>query len=1152
MGYRFILPQEIYDQHLEVINHVRFTKREMDVIACLLNNQVVNYYLRISEKTVASHLSSIKNKLNVKSNPRSAIIKFINSSNKLLFVKQYYLGLKLQEEFEDVLKGITKLNDEETLPYLIVHEEEKIPRHSFLELFINHLKLAGIKILKNTKGIQKPLSLSNLLKKFQQEDYVIYAIPKSCITPSVKNEKQSITFESKHRILFFLPEVKSQNNIPKEYASAGLIDFECYENYYSMFFEILKRLLPHLNLEEIISSFKERLEARKELFLSHQTPSFSEENILEKNDAEFHFKIRSFLKSKRWQLLSCALIICLVGAGSLFFGKNKYHPLPHDIMQKKLPIRSDLLLPTESSLLNREDLLTKIYDKFKKQPSIQAIALIGPGGAGKTTIARQYAKQQKVNVAWEINGETPESLQSSFERLADVLSNAEEDKKRLRGILEIKNLIEREDKVIQFVKEHLQSHSNWFLIYDNVEKFSDIQKFFPQDLETWGNGNVIVTTRNSNIQNNKHISDVVQIGELSDRQKFNLFIQIMSTKKNPQPITYQNEETIKFLKEIPPYPLDVSIAAYYLRATHIPYAIYLKNMTQYNKDFKNLQTNLLKESGDYVKTRYGIITLSLDHLIKAHEDLAELLLFISLLDSQNIPRDLLDKYKNNTVVDNFIYHLKEHSLIISNFSDSEFSPKGFSFSIHRSTQGISLAFLIKKCELAKNNQQLKLMVNVLTNHAIELIKTDDYSKMEDLAKHFEKFLSHSNLLTQTMKGSIESILGSIYYRLGNYENARLSLEKGYNILNKNESEAHSLIAHTLIYLGTLYKKTGDYKKAKYLLEESLIIYNNHLPTNYEMIAWASFNLGDAYRNLGKHTKAKDLLEKSLSIYRTHAPKNYSGMVWSLTYLGNFYRDQGHYEKARISLEESLFLSKNHVSPNPLSFARILGYLGRVYKELGSYDKAKNMAQQSLSISQEHLPEENLDIAWALRGLGMVYNALEQYENAKKVLEKSLSIYKSKNHIDVSSVFWCLGNTYKGLGHYEEARKLLQKSLVGYENQYGKDHLNTAFILRDLGEVYLREDHLEASETSLQKALEIFQQYKHPDNYTVLEILTELYLEKSKRAENKGNLQQSHIFKVQALTYLNQALKIVRTYFPSDSPHIKRIQNRLKNLEKGYK
>lgn len=1149
MGYRFILPQEIYDQHLAIINHVHFTKRETDVIACILNNQVVNYYLRISEKTVATHLSSIKNKLNVKSNPRSAIIKFINSSNKLLFVKQYYLGLKLQEEFEDVLKEIPKLNDEETLPYLIVHEGEKIPRHSFLELLINHLKLAGVKILKNTKGIQKPLSLSDILKKFQQEDYVIYAIQKSCITTSpVTNEKQPTAFESKYRLLFFLPEVKNQNSIPKEYTNAGLIDFECYENYYSMFFEILKKLLPHLNLEEIISSFKEKLESREELFLSHQNSSYSEENILEKNDV----KIRSLLKSKRWHLLSCMLIICLVGAGSLFFGKNKYNPLPYNIMHKDFPIRSDLLLPTKFSFLNREDLLTKIHDKFKKQRSIQSIALVGPGGAGKTTLARQYAKQQKVNVTWEINGETHESLQISFERLADVLSNTEEDKKRLRGILEIKNSTEREDKIIQFVKEHLQSHSNWFLIYDNVEKFSDIQKFFPQDLETWGNGNIIITTRNSNIQNNKHISDVVQIGELNDKQKFDLFIQIMSTKKNLQPIAYQNEERIRFLKEIPPYPLDVSIAAYYLRAIHIPYATYLKNVTQYNKDFTNLQTNLLKESGDYTKTRYGIITLSLDHLIKAHEDFAELLLFTSLLDSQNIPRNLLDKYKDNTVVDNFIYHLKEHSLINSDFPDSGVSPKDFSFSIHRSTQEISLAFLIKKYELAKNNQRLQSMVNVLTKYAIDLINTDDHSKMESLVKHFRMFLTHSNLLTQTMKGSIESILGSIYYRLGNYENAKINLEKGYSALNKNESGEYSLIAHTLVYLGNLHMKLGDYKKARDLLEKSLIIYNNYFPKNYEAIAWASFNLGNIYRNLGKYKKTKDILEKSLSIYRTHAPKNYSGMAWSLTHLGNFYRDQGDYEKARILLEESLFLCKNHISTDRLRLARILGYLGVIYKELGSYDKAKNMAQQSLFIYKEYFPEEHLDIAWALRGLGMVYIALGKHENAKNLLEKSLQIYKSKNHIDVSSVSWYLGNSYRGLGDYEEAKKLLQKSLVGYETQYGKDHLKTAFILKDLGEVYLMEGHLEASEASLQKALEIFQQNKHPDNYTVLEILTELYLKKSKQAENKGNLQQSHTFKVQALTYLNQALKIVRTYFPSENPHIKRIQNRLKNLERAYK
>src|SRR5262249_11782283 len=128
------------------------------------------------------------------------------------------------------------------------------------------------------------------------------------------------------------------------------------------------------------------------------------------------------------------------------------------------------------------------------------------------------------------------------------------------------------------------------------------------------------------------------------------------------------QEADKFLENIPPYPLDVSIAAYYIRATKAPYDQYLKNLVQNNSDFTNIQESLLKEVGEYAKTRYGIISLSLQRLIKANEDFTGLMLFISLLDSQKIPRDLLDAYKNHAIVDNFIYHLKKYSLIVDESS----------------------------------------------------------------------------------------------------------------------------------------------------------------------------------------------------------------------------------------------------------------------------------------------------------------------------------------------------------------------------------------------------------------------------------------------------------------------------------------------------
>ena len=48
-----------------------------------------------------------------------------------------------------------------------------------------------------------------------------------------------------------------------------------------------------------------------------------------------------------------------------------------------------------------------------------------------------------------------------------------------------------------------------------------------------------------------------------------------------------------------------------------------------------------KEAGDYLKTRYNIITISLHDIIKTHPDFESLLLLITMLDSKDIPRDIL-------------------------------------------------------------------------------------------------------------------------------------------------------------------------------------------------------------------------------------------------------------------------------------------------------------------------------------------------------------------------------------------------------------------------------------------------------------------------------------------------------------------------------
>src|SRR5262249_12346298 len=118
------------------------------------------------------------------------------------------------------------------------------------------------------------------------------------------------------------------------------------------------------------------------------------------------------------------------------------------------------IIPADSTLLIRDELLSQIHQALNNQDEIQTLALVGIGGAGKTTIARLYAREQTCPVVWEINSETQESIICSFENLAYALSQTEDEKKILRGLSKMSNPKDKEDKIILFVREKLRSQSD--------------------------------------------------------------------------------------------------------------------------------------------------------------------------------------------------------------------------------------------------------------------------------------------------------------------------------------------------------------------------------------------------------------------------------------------------------------------------------------------------------------------------------------------------------------------------------------------------------------------------------------------------------------------------------------------------------------------
>src|SRR5258708_33297833 len=106
-------PQEIYLRDLEMINGIRFTPREIDIAAFLQNGKTtktIAFFLGISAKTVENVKSNLMQKLG--SSSREGIIDFIEKAGKFSLLKEYYQSLLVYIAFEQKLREVSKLLDQ--------------------------------------------------------------------------------------------------------------------------------------------------------------------------------------------------------------------------------------------------------------------------------------------------------------------------------------------------------------------------------------------------------------------------------------------------------------------------------------------------------------------------------------------------------------------------------------------------------------------------------------------------------------------------------------------------------------------------------------------------------------------------------------------------------------------------------------------------------------------------------------------------------------------------------------------------------------------------------------------------------------------------------------------------------------------------------
>ena len=154
--------------------------------------------------------------------------------------------------------------------------------------------------------------------------------------------------------------------------------------------------------------------------------------------------------------------------------------LPHQRATAGQPVR---LAPRPVFLAGREALLAELDARLTaggNVPGPQTVALVGLGGAGKTSVALEYAHRHlaETGVTWQFPAEDPSVLAAGFAELAAQLG--------ARDLADVRDSVASVHAVLAAYP------AEWLLVFDNAQDRASVAAFLPPG----GRGRVLVTSQN--------------------------------------------------------------------------------------------------------------------------------------------------------------------------------------------------------------------------------------------------------------------------------------------------------------------------------------------------------------------------------------------------------------------------------------------------------------------------------------------------------------------------------------------------------------------------------------------------------------------------------------------------------------------------------
>ena len=825
-------------------------------------------------------------------------------------------------------------------------------------------------------------------------------------------------------------------------------------------------------------------------------------------------------------------------------------------------------------IIRRSTDVTRIGKKIQElenesKGAVSTIYLSGIPGCGKSQVARQVGQEffdkkccesKGLTLVATLNAETLETLADSFITLGRQVGLTEYTLTNL-ATSKVDSPKETIQHLTRLILPKMNQFCSWLIIADNVVDLSLVRSYLPPTAsEEWGNGQVLITTQDSNSipSNAPHTYHE----SLSEGMQPDEAVKLL--KKVSQ---IPNQEQAEKVAEVLEYqPLALAAAGFYLQevvtsgSPNFSWTSYLEAFSRGER--KATEEPLAKQNLAYSKTMTTAVKMAVDRATESDKVLRQAFYFFSLCAPNSLPIEAVVNFVKIRATEQ-AEELIRAKIVKSSLITCSYDKNGIPayLRVHNIVHGVLKTILTSDMEFTNRVQCLSVAINIfrsllerdkeqlfasgdvcvklrsITMHCKELheILTTNFAVTEAVMKELTHLITPAEVVSWLCSSA------KVCCNLSNHADGNLFSTAALEFIKyiSDTRDGDLLKAHVFDVRGDVTSLQCEYELSLSYYEQARTIRTAIYGEQHADVAASYNNLGIVHHDLGQYSKAKEHHEKALIIRKKLYGEQHADVASSYNNLGVVYRVLGEHSQAKEHHEKALIIRKKVYGEQHADVASSYNNLGVVYRDLGEHSQAKEHHQKALIIREKVYGEQHADVASSYNNLGVVYRGLGQHSQAKEHHEKALIIRKKvhgEQHADVATSYNNLGVVYSDLGEHGQAKEHYEKALIISKKVYGEQHPDVATSYNNLGNVYHVLGEYNQAKEHHEKAVVIRK-----------EVYGEQHADVATSYNNLGNVNHVLGEHSQAKEHYEKALIIRKKIYCEQHTHVAASYNNLGNV-----